>query len=155
MKKFFSVIVMAVALFTSMGFTACSDNDDNDIPEVVISYDKLPTAAKTFVETYYPGVEVWRVEKETDKGVVLYDVDFKNGHEVTFDSNGEWLEVDAPDGQSIPSGILPVTIEQYLEQNYSGYGVNDITKVAAGYEVELVSGVDLLFDQDGNFLRFD
>ena len=54
MKKFFSVIVMAVALFTSMGFTACSDNDDNDIPEVVISYDKLPTAAKTFVETYYP-----------------------------------------------------------------------------------------------------
>ena len=100
-------------------------------------------------------MEVWRVEKETDKGVVLYDVDFKNGHEVTFDSNGEWLEVDAPDGQSIPAGIVPVTIEQYLEQNYSGYGVNDITKVAAGYEIELVSGVDLLFDQDGNFLRFD
>ena len=155
MKKKLKFVVLLLAGFMMTGtMSACSDDDGNDI-ETVISENKLPESAKTFISTYYSSATVRSVKRELDNGVVLYEVDFTNGHEITFNSKGEWVEVDAPDGQSIPDGILPEVIQSYLDTNYQGYGVNDVTKTGAGYEVELVSGIDLLFDAQGDFIRID
>lgn len=147
-----SLLFAGIVSFTPL--CSCSDDDDNDY-ETVITESQLPSAAKTFLSTYYPDVKVARAEMDYEKGVVFYDVRLQNGHEVTFNADGEWMEVDAPDGQSIPDGFFPAGIVSYLQQNYSGYGVNDITKIGAGYEVELVSNIDLIFDAQGNFIRVD
>lgn len=155
MRKRFRIVVLLFACMMITGtMAACSDNDNDDI-ETVISQDQLPEAARTFISEYYSSETIRSVKREMDSGVLLYEVDFTNGHEVVFNSKGEWVEVDAPDGQSIPDGIIPAEILTYLEANYQGYGVNDITKTGAGYEVELVSGVDLLFDAQGDFIRVD
>ena len=156
MKNRFGIaVLMAACLLMTGGMTGCSNDDDNDDLETVINVNRLPDAARAFINTYYPSATVRSVMRDVDDGIVVYEVDFTNGHEVTFDSRGEWIEVDAPDGQSIPAGIVPVAIETYLDANYSGYGVNDITRTGMGYEVELVTGVDLLFDSLGNFLGID
>lgn len=157
MKKKFRFVVLLFASLMMVGtMMACSDDDDNDKDiETIITVSNLPQKAQTFISDYYPTAKVLSVKKELDHGVVLYDVDFTNGQEIVFNSDGEWIEVDAPDGQSIPSGIIPAAIEEYLNTNYQDYGVNDITRTAGGYEVELVSGVDMFFDAQGNFIRFD
>ncbi len=91
-------------------------------------------------------------ETDADEG---YKQECANGYEVSFNADGEWTDVDAPAGQSIPDGIAPQAITDYIAANYNGAGINDISLDSRGYEVELVSGVDLLFAPDGSFLGVD
>ena len=81
-----------------------------------------------------------------------FEVYFANGHDVTFNAQGEWIDVDAPAGQTVPDAIVPVAISEYVMANYLGSGINEISKNAAGYEVDLINGTDLLFDPVGNFV---
>lgn len=154
-KKFRFVVLLFASLMMVGTMMSCSDDDNNKDIETAITVSNLPQKAQTFITDYYPTAKVLSVTKELDHGVVLYDVDFTDGQEIVFNADGEWVEVDAPDGHSIPSGIIPSAIEEYLNTNYQNYGVNDITRTADGYEVELVSGVDMFFDAQGDFIRFD
>ena len=95
------------------------------------------------------------VVQKTDNGLVEYEVLMADGQKVTFNASGEWIDVDAPAGQTIPLGIVPAKIAVYIASNYSGVGVSEISKSVTGYEVELVSGVDLLFDAAGDFVRVE
>lgn len=63
--------------------------------------------------------------------------------------------VDAPSGQTIPSGIVPAAVAVYVDTRYPGVGINEISRDARGYEVDLVDGTDLLFDPAGNFIGLD
>lgn len=155
MKNTLKIAGLAIACLLACGPLASCSSDDNPVMETVIEYDRLPQSSKSFISAYYPSTAVTKVERDNDDGIITYEVTLANGHEVTFNSDGEWVEIDAPDGQSIPFEVLPPAIADYLNINYQGYGVNDITRTGFGYEVELVTGVDLLFDSQGNFIRID
>ena len=43
----------------------------------------------------------------------------------------------------------------YVADNYSVTGINEISRDNRGYEVELNTGVELIFDRDGKFVRID
>ncbi len=146
MIKKFLLAVMAVAGFCVV-LTACSKDDDK-----LIDNSDLPVAAKTFVSTYYPSASIRSTYKDGDK----YDVTLSNNHEIEFNRVGDWLEVDAPRGEVIPSGFYPSAIDLYIAENTSlGSGINEITKLNKGYEVTTTNGAELVFNSDGTFLRFD
>lgn len=147
MKKTLKIFSLLLLVLVGTSLSACGDDDD-----VIVPTDQLPTAASTFINTYYPSIKVAYVNKETDKGEVQYEVRMTSGDEITFDASGEWIDVDAPAGRSIPEGIAIVPIADYVAANYSGTGINEISRIAVGYEVELTNGVDLRFDPAGNFL---
>lgn len=153
-KKYGIALLLFAGLMAGGTLTSCSDDDSDDI-ETVITVNKLPLKAQTFISTYYPGLTTTKIERVVDNTILFYEVKFNNGQEVTFNAEGEWIEVDAPDGQTIPDGIVPSAIVDYLNENYNGYGVNEINRVSTGYQVELVSGVDMLFDSLGNFVGLD
>lgn len=48
MKKLF--IYASIILMTSVGFAACSSDDDNDNTETRIEYASLPTETRNFLE---------------------------------------------------------------------------------------------------------
>lgn len=154
MKKAFEIfsIVLLCAMIGAVVWCCSDDDDDND--EIAMGYDQLPEAAKTFISTYYGGVQVSRIEKDIELDGLEFEVYFANGHEVTFNSQGEWTDVDAPFGQSVPAGIVPEAISDYISANYPDSGVNEISRLSGGYEVELLDGVELLFDTTGNFTGF-
>ncbi len=154
MKKVIKMALLFLACAFVAGMAACSDDDKND-KDVIVSYEDLPQAAKTFIATYYANTQVSRVERDNDKGIIEYEVYFANRHDVTFNSAGEWIEVDAPEGEAIPNGIAMQPIVDYLAQNYADDGINDITRLQNGFEVDLIYGPDLLFDAQGNFVRID
>lgn len=157
-RTYLKIFVASLLLIGSLPFVACS-NDDEGV-ENVITYDELPSAAKNFLSTYFSGVDVSKIEKETTGGVVIYEVELKNNYEIVFNMDGNWIEVDAPSGMTIPSGIAPEVIENYVNTNYPGYGINEINKTGMGYNVELTngqggSGLTLSFNEAGEVVNTD
>ena len=145
MKKIFALISMAALMLLS--FSACSDDKDE-----LISENALPHAAQTFISTYFPQDNVVKIVKDADKSQHTFEVYFSSGFEVEFDSDGNWIDVDAPAGQVVPQGIVPDAIASYVQEKYPSDPINEISRKAVGYETELASGLDLHFDSDGNFL---
>ena len=149
MKKTLLRLLLVVGL--ACGLTplmSCSHDDDDDV-EVVVTQKDLPQAAQTFLNTFFNGYTVLKIEKETNGNITLYDVDLQGGYEVVFNNAGDWIEVDAPDGQSIPDGIAPPVIAEYVNSNYPDYGINEINRTGNGYNVELTTGLDLTFNESG------
>lgn len=154
MKKTVKFILVAIGVLLIPAMWSCSDDNDDFWEEDVMFFD-LPSGAQSFVSEFYTGLRIERVEKEYDDGELLYEVELSNGDEITFSSDGRWLQVEAPDGRSIPYGIVPAGIRDYLYRYYEGYGVNDITRTGYGYEVELTSGLDMKFDSYCNLIGID
>lgn len=143
LMKFLPLLLIAL-----VGLTAWSCSDDKDEP---IASEQLPAAAKTFIAAYFPSAKIVSSQKDKDE----YEVVLSEGTRIDFDKAGEWKDVDAAPGQTIPSGFYPATIDTYISTNMEGSGINEISKEKRGYDVELVNGMDLLFSYEGNFISFD
>lgn len=148
MKKTFRIIAAFIAVVMSVVVWSCSDDDKNE----AIPVNQLPDIAQSFIKNHYGGVPVASVIRDNDNGIVEYDVRFSNGQEVSFDAVGQWSDVGAPWHLTIPDGIAPEPIVEYISANYAGEGINEISRGPGGYEVELTNGTGLFFDPDGNFV---
>lgn len=146
-KKF---LFLAVALFVGIAAVSCSDDKDEPIV-----FDQLPESARTFIKSYFPTSSASRVEKEGKGSSTTYDVYFTDGTKVEFDHKGEWKDVDAPYGQSVPADLVPAPIKAFVADAYPGEYINEISRDSQGYDVELGNGVDLVFDLDGIFVKVD
>ena len=73
--------------------------------------------------------------------------------QISFNNYGEWIYLDAADGKTLPNGFYPAEIDNYLAQYFEGQGINEITKVKRGYEVELITSTEILFGPDGSFIE--
>lgn len=149
MKTLKTFMLLLIGLLP-ISLAACSDSDDKD---VLITESQLPATSATFVKAHFPDAKITSIKKDVDKKKVEYDVYLANGFELTFDEAGEWTDVDAPDGMTIPSGIAPLSIVDFIESYYPAQGINEISRYTRGYEVELTNGLDLLFDTTGNIVR--
>ncbi len=155
MKKFLKYAIMgAFALCVSSAAWGCSDNDDKYKDEVIAA-SQLPKTVRDFVSSYFPGDEIVRVVKDVDKDGLSYEVRMKSGAEMEFDEMGNWEDVSVPYGVSVPSGIIPENIRTYLDGNYAGTAVHEISRDARGYEVEFATGLELHFDPAGVFIYAD
>lgn len=145
MKKLFVILMSVVAL---TAFVSCSDKP--------VPADKLPAKAKTFLSTYFPGIDIVSVIKEQDGD---YDVDLIDGTDVDFRSNGDWKKVDCED-RPLPVGFFPASISTYVTDNYPGAFIEEIEFENNRYKVGLSvlgvdTDVDLIFDKNGNFIGLD
>ena len=147
MKKFLSFAFLAIV--AAIGFTACNDDDEPIAPI------DLPNAAQSFISTYFPNVDIFKVEKDGKHSNTEYSVTFANGYEVEFDAAGEWTDVDAPAGRTIPDGIAPAFVVEYVNSYAPGDGINEISRDTRYYEVDLVSGIDLKFTLAGELVDLD
>lgn len=127
----------------------CERDDEQRIP-----YEKLPAAARTFIETYFPAESCLYAERERDDGRREYEARLNNGTEIKFDDAGEWLEVDCK-FSLLPAGIAPQVIVEDVAARYPGAGIYKIDREPWGYEVKISGGLDLIYAADGTFIRED
>lgn len=138
--------LLPLLLMTVLTTALWSCDDDND---EVITSNELPVQAKTFITQYFPTAKVVTAQKDKDE----YDVVLSDGTKIEFDRAGEWQDVDAPMGVTIPTGFYPAAIDTYLTDNLITAGINEISKEKGGYEIELTTGTELHFSADGSFIR--
>lgn len=137
------VIVMVCGAF----FSSCSDKDEEIT--YLISLNELPMDAQTFLNDFFPSEKARTVEKQSIGKVIMYNVELDNGYDMLFNEDGLWQEVSAPENKTLPSGIAPEAIEEYVAKNYPDYGINEINRTGDGYNVEIIGGVRLTFNSLG------
>lgn len=147
MKKLLKFLPLFLVGLMAVTFWSCSDDDDFK----PVTNAELPTAAKTFLETYYPSVNY-----QTKKDKNEFEVYLSNGQKVEFYKDGEWKDVDAVKrGETVPIGFYPSEIDTYVSEKHAGEGIHEISKESYGYDVELTNNVDIEFTSNGEFIRYD
>lgn len=142
MKKTLTIIAL---LFVGMTTYAQKTN---------ISYESLPNDAKDFININFPSVTPAVVLKDTETFDVEYEVRFNDGMKIEFSEDGEWKEV-KNDINCLTFGFLPENIGKYLENNHYGLCVKEIKREFKGFKVELANDVEVIFDKNGKFKRYD
>lgn len=142
MKKV-SLLAIASFLFALTGST--QDLKTKDVPGVV----------KSALQKKYPQAK--NVGWEKEKGNYEANWGGKSGEDnsVQFTPAGEFIEI----VKAIPVAELPKSIADYVHKNYNGAKISEAGKVTdaqgkLSYEVE-VQGKDIIFDQNGNFVKHE
>lgn len=138
MKKI--VTLMFIAIMTSFSTMMFAGTP--------IKSSELPKAAQTFLTKYFPGDNVMKAEKDQGRRGMEYEVDLMSGAEVDFMENGDWKEVKAAKGKSVPAAIVPAAISKYISTNFKGQTIVEIGRKRGGYEVELSNGTELKLTED-------
>ena len=145
MKKwtilFVSMLVMSVTVWAG-----------NDKP---IQISEMPKAAQQFIQKHFANQTIAVAKVETEFMDKNYDVIFTNGDKVEFNKKGQWTNVDCKHTQ-VPVEVIPVAIQKYVSQHYSGAKVVKIEITdRKGYEVDLNNGFDIEFDKKMNVIEID
>lgn len=128
MKKFFSLMLIGIAASMSASMYAGTP----------IKQSELPKAAQTFMTKHFPNEQVKKVEKDNGRRGMEYEVDFISGAEVEFRTDGEWKEVKAAKGNAVPAAIVPAAITKFVNTNFSGQSIVEISRKRGGYELSLI-----------------
>ena len=111
----------------------------------------LPEEAQQMLEDYFPKAKVSLIKvdrhllKKTD-----YDVRLTNGTKNEFSNKGKWTSVDCG-SKALPDELVPKTIRNYVEKNYSDVKIVSIRKRNAGYDIGLSDNIELRFNLLGQF----
>lgn len=138
MKKLLSLMLATIVASLSVTMLAGTP----------INQSELPKAAQTFITKYFSKDNVRKVEKDNGRRGMEYEVDFISGAEVDFTSDGNWKEVKAARGSSVPRAIVPAAISKYVDTNFKGLTIVEISRKRGGYEVELSNGSELKLTED-------
>lgn len=146
MKRIILTALLAIPALLSFNAKA----DDKPIPVT-----ELPAAATAFIKNFAPAT-VTAAAVDDDFFRPDYKVYLSDGTAIEFRHNGQWEEVQNYKG--ISTKVIPAAIAKYLEANYKGTAVTNISYDADdldSYEVKLASRIELKFDRNGNFLTME
>lgn len=145
MKKLFLLFALVLGIGLS-GFARDSYSRDVSI---------LPEAARATIANNFKA-KISLIKTEKTLGVVTeYEVILTDGSEINFDKNGNWDSIDMPANTSVPKGFVIEGIRNYVNKNFSGKKIVSIDKEKNGYEIELSNGVNIKFDKNGKFIKYD
>lgn len=140
---------LLLACVFGMGLIACSSE------HYTHDASQLPKKATEFIsKNFTSSVSVVEIEKNLGT-TKEYEVTLTDGTEISFNKSGEWESVESAPNKSVPSGVIPTSIAGFVAQKQQGASIVGIERDNKGYEVELSNGVEIKFDNSGNFIKYD
>ena len=120
----------------------------------VIQSKQLPKAAQLFLAKHFAGRAVSFAKEDRDFSGTTYDVRLADGTEVEFISAGEWKEVDGKH-TALPLTFIPAQIVKTIQSQHAGDAIVHIERKRRGYQVELASGLEVLFNTRFQLVGYD
>lgn len=115
----------------------------------------LPVEAREMIKRHFPNATISYLSVDNNVFVIKgYDVRLSNGAELEFDNKGQWTDVECKP-YAVPASLIPAAIQKYLGQHHRDQRVVEIKHKRRGYEVKLANGLEVEFDNQGNFRRLD
>ena len=116
---------------------------------------KVPSAVKSALTAKYPAAKGVSWEKEKGNFEANWGGASKEDNSVLFAPDGRFVEMVV----AIPVANLPSAIPAYVKAHYPGSKITEAGKITwpdgkTGYEAE-VKGKDLVFSEQGEFIRID
>lgn len=145
LKKIFIAIVAVIGLSVSAKASDTFAHDASVLP---------PAAQTTLKNNFKAKVSVVKIDKELGR-ISEYEVILTDGTEVEFDHSGNWKSVEVSASKSVPKAFIPDAVAASVKKLQPGQKVIGIEKKRNGYEVDLSNGVEMKFDKQGNFTKYD
>lgn len=141
MKRF--LLLIAIVSFS----LACSAE------EKPVTFDQIPSAARTFIESNFPGEKVSYALMDDDLIRPDYEVVLSNGVRIQFEHDGSLEKIESRTG--VPESLVPVQIRDYVNLHYpeSLIVVYEIGRKT--YEVKLSNRLELKFSSSFNLIEVD
>ena len=137
------IVTMLLAIMLCLPSCARADG-------ITISRDRLPKESKTLLDTYFADKTCVLVKKDNNE----YEVVFKGGEKVEFDSRGRWTEIDCLTS-AVPADLVPEQIRAYVLDNYPDNRIVRIERQNRGYEIRLDNRIELDFNRNFVLTDFD
>ena len=83
-----------------------------------------------------------------------YEVKLKDNTELEFDRNGNLIKIDSQQ-KKVPDGLIPEKALAYVNANYPDAFITEWGKDDLRWKAELNNGLELVFNNNGEFLRYD
>lgn len=129
-------------------FAAALSADDRPM-----AFEKLPVAAKEYIQTNFPGEKITMVTKDDDLIFADYTVMLSNGIKLEFEHSGALTQISSPNG--IPAELVPVSIRNYVRTHYPDAGYLDFEIGKRTYEVKLTNRMELKFNNSFHIIEVD
>lgn len=166
MKNHLFITAAVISAISFAAFTAAAQSPAQygGNPGIVMSgsqnYDKIPRKAKHFIDKHFKGVAVSKCEQYFAKG--KYEVELANGVDIEFNTNGDVIEVDAPDNtylaQAVVKDLLHRSAYSRLEKDGLASKVESVELKkgkAVEVEIDIPDPDTYIFDINGNFIAIE
>lgn len=139
---------IALTMISLAAFAAALSADDRPM-----AFEKLPVAAKEYIQTNFPGEKTTMVTKDDDLIFADYTVMLSNGIKLEFEHSGALTQISSPNG--IPAELVPVSIRNYVQTHYPNAGYLDFEIGKRTYEVKLTNRMELKFNNSFHIIEVD
>lgn len=159
MRKFYTHLFLLTIFFVGIdSLASCSDDKPDDV-ETSIKFNDLPQKAQNFLDMYFMrDYTITRIDKETEGDITVFEVYLDSAYEIVFNSEGDWQQIEAYMGYTVPMEVIPQPVADTLKAQYPFYGVNEINTTGDGWKVELSNnqngpGIDIWFNMSGEIIK--
>ena len=118
----------------------------------IVPVSALPQKSRAFINSTFPGVQVWKVERDGGK----FEVKLSNGVDIDFYMNGDWKDIDGG-WVTIPFSVLPPAVANTVQQTYPQAMMVDVEKEWGNYKIKLNNMMELYVTSGGQLMgqKFD
>lgn len=120
--------------------------------DMVVPASALPQQATSFINRVFPGVQIWKVERDGRK----FDVNLSNGVSIDFLGNGDWQNIDS-EYAPIPDAAFPPAVVQAVKKAYPQAAIIDAEKEWGNYKLKLNNMMEVMVSGNGQIMgqQFD
>uniref|UniRef100_UPI004056150F PepSY-like domain-containing protein n=1 Tax=Alistipes sp. TaxID=1872444 RepID=UPI004056150F len=120
-----------------------------------IQFEELPKQAREVVLQHFASHQLSYAKYDSDLMDRTYDVIFTDGSKIEFDYGGEWNSIECRRTARVPEALLPDGIGAFVAKHHADTGVVEIERGFRSFEVRLSNGLELIFNSEGTFRRYD
>lgn len=142
MKK---IMTLAIATIAISVMASCKEKP--------VTFDQLPSAAKTYINTNFEGDKVVFASIDDDLIRPDYDVRLASGTELQFSNSGALEKVSSHQG--ISADLIPQSIRDYVAAHFPSAGYREYEIGRRTYEVTLTNGLELKFNSVFQVVEID
>ena len=145
MKKLLLLIALVLGI-NAMAYAGDTYSRDEKV---------LPKAALvTIANNFKAKVSLIKIEKTL--GITTeYEVILSDGSEISFDREGNWLNVEVAESKSVPSGFILSGINDYVNKNHPKTRIVGIERDGNNFDIDLSDGLEMEFTGTGTFIKYE
>ncbi|MGB0837245.1 MAG: PepSY-like domain-containing protein [Flavobacteriaceae bacterium] len=130
-------------------------NIDDDLDSsIVIDSSELPESAQAYISDNFSNDSILKATKELDDSEITYEVVMQSNVELTFNTDGDIIEIDGND-QAINTNLIPQELVVYVNTNYPENYITSWDLDTLSQEVDLDNDYELTFDLNNQFISVD
>lgn len=113
--------------------------------EKPVTLGTLPEGVKDILEEHYAGEQPALAIRKFEGLKTEYELTFIDGTKLEFDAKGQCKEVKSH-VRTVPEAFVPPMIREYLDRNFPGLAVMEISRDRKEFETGLSNRIELTFD---------